>query len=543
MMNNRVLIVLGLLVALSAMLFVGALAGGGIVYALTRRSDAFPVVRAQAVDTETGIVIASIDPESPAAEAGVVRGDILLAIDDEALENTGDLVRYLGDLEPGDEVELTVQHGDDQRALTATLGERDGRAYLGLVPCGGLPRRISVHVGMPGASIVEVMPDSPAEDAGLEAGDVILAVNGQELDSEHPLADLITGYEPGDTVALEVERPGEEPYEVTAQLGEHPEKEDVAYLGVRYVPFPHMGVAPDVVVPFFEHEEFELDELPFALPHGEIGEGLLLLRVAEDSPASAAGLKAGDVIAAIDGESVGSWQAFVETIAERAPGDRVNLTVRPRGDEEEREVEVVLGEHPDEEGKAYLGVTGWLSPYPRLDKGDILPFGEDFDLHDLPFISPEGEIQQGVIVRRVYDDSPASAAGLENGDVITAIDGEAVDNPRALTDAIAERAPGDRITLTLHRSGEEEGSEVEVRLQEHPDEEGKAYLGVSIGGFFRMHRSEGDERPHMFQFSLPHFDFDDLPFDLDELRRRFNFGSPQGEDVPVRWPELSGQST
>jgi S1-C subfamily serine protease len=539
-MNNRVLILLGLLVALSMMLFVGALAGGGIVYALTRMSDAFPVVRAQAIQTEAGIVIASVAPDSPAAEAGVARGDILLAIDDDLLENTGDLVHYLGDLEPGDEVELTVLHGDDQRTLTATLGERDGRAYLGLVPCGGLPRSISVHLGTSGASIVEVLPDSPAEDAGLEAGDVILAVDGQELDSEHALADLIASYEPGDTVTLEVKRPGEEPNDVTVQLGEHPENEDVAHLGVRYVPIPHVEAAPDVVVPFYDHEEFELDELPFALPRHLTVNGLVIVRIAEDSPAFAAGLKTGDVIAAIDGEPIESWQALVDALAGREPGDRVSLTVQPRGDEEEREIEVELGEHPDEEGKAYLGVTGWHVPFPRFDRGDILPFGEGFDL---PFVSPEGEIQQGVIVRQVYDDSPASAAGLENGDVITAIDGVAVDNPRALSDAIAEREPGDRITLTLYRSGEEEEREIEVTLEEHPEEEGKAYLGVSIAGFFRMHHSEGDEHPNLFQFSLPHFDFDELPFDLDELPRRFNFGWPQGEDAPVRWPELSGQST
>lgn len=123
-MNNRVLRVLALLAVLSLAVAAGAIAGGGIVYALTQTRGVVPVARAQAADPGDGIVIASVEPDSPAAEAGAVRSDILLAIDDQILEDRGDLLRCLDELEPGDEVELKVLHGDDQRTLTATLGER-----------------------------------------------------------------------------------------------------------------------------------------------------------------------------------------------------------------------------------------------------------------------------------------------------------------------------------------------------------------------------------------------------------------------------------
>ena len=426
-MNNRILKVLALLVVLCLALGVGAIVGGGIVYALTQVGEAIPVVKAQEADPEFGIVIASVVPESPAAEAGVVRGDILLEIDDEALEHPSDLVRYLGELEPGDEVELRVLHGDDKRTLTATLGERDGKPYLGLIPCDGLHKTVEVHFGSPGAAIVEVVPDSPAEQAGLQEGDVILAVDGQELDAENALADLIADHEPGDTVILKVERPGEEPYEVTVELGQHPEKEDAAYLGVRYLPFPRFGV--------------------------------------------------------------------------------------------------LRGEH--------------------------LPFGEfnrfdEFEFDDLPFVFPDGEIEQGALVRRVFEDSPASAAGLERGDVITAVDGEPVESPQSLTDALTEREPGDKITLTVYQRDAGEEREIEVTLGEHPEKEGRAYLGVLLGGFFRMERFfEGDEQPHRFRFFIPPFGFeapfDELPFDLDELPRGFKFRWPPGEPGD-EWPGCLGDS-
>jgi S1-C subfamily serine protease len=415
-MNNRVLKVFGLLVAFSVVLFVGAIVGGGIVYGLTQMGDVLPAVRAQEADPGYGIVIASVEPDGPAAEAGVVRGDILLEIDGEALENSGNLVSYLDELEPGDEVELKVLHGDNLRTLTATLGERDGRAYLGLVPCGGLSKevKVDVQVDLPGAVIVEVMPDTPAEKAGLQKGDVIVAVDGKKLDAENNLADLIANYKPGDTVTLEIERPDdEESFEMTVELGEHPDKEDTAYLGVRYSTLPWFS---------------DLKALPF----------------------------------------------------------------------------------------------------------------EEFEFGESPLVFPEGEVEQGAIIQRVCEDSPASAAGLEKGDVITAIDGEPVESPQALADAIAEREPGDTITLTVYQREGEEEREIEITLADHPDEEGRAYLGVLIGGFFRIERHlEGGELP--FDFELP-FDLDELPerfrfelpfeewhFDLEELPERFEFRWPPGE--------------
>ena len=181
-MNNRILKALALLAGFSLLLFVGAIMGGGIVYALTQLGDVLPAVSAQEADPGYGVVLASVEPDGPAAEAGVVRGDILLEIDGEALEDLGELVRRLDGMEPGDEVELTVLHGDNLRTLTANLGDRDGGAYLGVFPCGGLHKEIDVDVRIdgPGAVVVEVMPDTPAEEAGLQERDVILAVDGQD---------------------------------------------------------------------------------------------------------------------------------------------------------------------------------------------------------------------------------------------------------------------------------------------------------------------------------------------------------------------------
>jgi membrane-associated protease RseP (regulator of RpoE activity) len=218
-----------------------------------------------------------------------------------------------------------------------------GRTEVIVQPTVELERRQSIQVITPGAVITEVVPDSPADQAGLREGDVILAVDGQQVSVDGDLADLIAGYQPRDRVTLEVQRSGQEPRRVPVELAEHPEEEGVAYLGVFYsssLRFQPPG----------------LEGMPFTLPHGGTWQGVVVTLVVEGSPADDAGLKEGDMIAAIDGEPLANPEQLSDAIAERRPGDRVTLSVLRSGDWE-REIEVRLGEHPDQAGRAYLGVS------------------------------------------------------------------------------------------------------------------------------------------------------------------------------------------
>lgn len=89
-----------------------------------------------------------------------------------------------------------------------------------------------------GALVAEVVPDGPADDAGIEAGDqdlrfqgqevtgggdVIVSVDGQEVIAESDLAEAVSGHGPGDTVVIEVLRDGETE-EIEVELGERPEQ-------------------------------------------------------------------------------------------------------------------------------------------------------------------------------------------------------------------------------------------------------------------------------------------------------------------------------
>jgi hypothetical protein len=122
-----------------------------------------------------------------------------------------------------------------------------------------------------------------------------------------------------------------------------------------------------------------------------------------------------------------------------------------------------------------------------------------------------------VVIQRVVENGPAAEAGLRPNEVITTIDGEPIDNPRALVELIAQHEPGDTITLTVYQPDEGGEREIEVTLAEHPEKAGVAYLGVMIGAFIRIHRQEnGSQSPEP---ALP-----------DELFRFFRapFGEWQG---------------
>ena len=94
-----------------------------------------------------------------------------------------------------------------------------------------------------GALITAVAEDSAAGRAGLQVGDLIIAIDGSPFENEEDLVDLITDFEPGDTITIALAGPGREPDRmVKVTLGRHPERGgETAYLGITYRMVPADG--------------------------------------------------------------------------------------------------------------------------------------------------------------------------------------------------------------------------------------------------------------------------------------------------------------
>jgi predicted metalloprotease with PDZ domain len=104
----------------------------------------------------------------------------------------------------------------------------------------------------------------------------------------------------------------------------------------------------------------------------------------------------------------------------------------------------------DQQTKGYLGVQ-----LQNLDKSLL----EALDLTD---------VDSGVLVSEVVDDSPADEAGLRRGDVITSFDGKPVRKARDLTRLVADTEPGTEVAVEVARKGETKSLEVEIGRQESP---------------------------------------------------------------------------
>lgn len=86
--------------------------------------------------------------------------------------------------------------------------------------------------------VTEVVPDSPADDAGVKVNDIIIAIDGIALDANHDLSEVIQGHDPGDEIMLTVARRGDDTkvFELEVTLGRNrdDESEIVTYLGISY---------------------------------------------------------------------------------------------------------------------------------------------------------------------------------------------------------------------------------------------------------------------------------------------------------------------
>lgn len=179
------------------------------------------------------------------------------------------------------------------------------------------------------------------------------------MDRENSLGALITSHKPGDSVKLSVQGTDGTEREVTVKLADHPQQAGTAYLGVssggfgrernfdyEFPNLPNMPGMPNIPDTLNPHNFANLTEHP----------GALIQQVTQDSPAEKAGLKAGQVIEAVDSKKLDSAEALSQAITAHKPGDTVTLTVYNQQTDQSSDVQVTLGENPQKAGAAWLGI-------------------------------------------------------------------------------------------------------------------------------------------------------------------------------------------
>lgn len=195
--------------------------------------------------SEPGVLVVSVQSGSPAEKAGLVRGDIIMEINGAAVNSQRDIVQAIASHTKGDTISVNVRHGDEQKTLSVALDEKNGRAYMGalLFPeeHGRLGMRGPENRTPPwadgGALVAQVASGGPADKAGIRRGDIILSVDGVQVDADHSLGALIQDKKIGDTVTISVktrtEQADKPARDLTVTLGSTPDKKK-PWLGVEY---------------------------------------------------------------------------------------------------------------------------------------------------------------------------------------------------------------------------------------------------------------------------------------------------------------------
>lgn len=204
---------------------------------------------------------------------------------------------------------------------------------LALAPAGWLG--VYLDVERQEAVVAEVIPDSPAARAGLEPGDVLLAVDDQATPTRDELVAAIRAARANAPIRLKLRR-GAEERTVTVRLVDRPAAEAS--------PPPAAATRPSAPAqpsaPLAERRAAgKPGYLGVVVDEGE--HGVVVARVFPDGPAAAAAVAVGDVIAAVGTTAVRDLDDLDRALSGRPPGSEVTLALRsPRGD---RTVTVTLG--------------------------------------------------------------------------------------------------------------------------------------------------------------------------------------------------------
>ncbi|MGM0424792.1 MAG: DegQ family serine endoprotease [Thermodesulfobacteriota bacterium] len=157
-----------------------------------------------------GALIASVQEGDPAHEAGLRPGDVIVEVDGEPVRDAGELTRRIGNMQPGQEVEIVFWRKGQERSVQLTLGERDletarrgekqepgpERAdFLGM-QVKQVNEEEARSLDLPavqGLLVTDVEEGSPAAQADVRRGDVILEANGQSVNQTKELQEVLEG--------------------------------------------------------------------------------------------------------------------------------------------------------------------------------------------------------------------------------------------------------------------------------------------------------------------------------------------------------------
>ena len=282
------------------------------------------MAKALQMDDESGVMINEIVDDSPAEKAGLEDGDVILEFNGKSISDNNDLVKAVRRTSPGDNVEVVVlrngknktlnveigkhedksfawvsgdddmhgshfeHYGDGEHKVIVMSGDDDNfvwssggdvsfgfdndRGYMG-VNLDDLNEQMGEYFGVEdgkGALVTEVVEDSPADKAGLKAGDVIVRLGEKEIDSSSALHKAVADTEPEQQMSVKVLRKGQSK-DMSITLGEVPEgsySKRIEFIGEDDNHFT-VHAAPRMSKHFGHGDDVDVRVIRRGAPHGK----------------------------------------------------------------------------------------------------------------------------------------------------------------------------------------------------------------------------------------------------------------------------------
>jgi membrane-associated protease RseP (regulator of RpoE activity) len=256
------------------------------------------------LNTVRGVGVTQVVKNSPAEKAGLRKDDVILRIDGESVNSVRKLNRLVSEMAPDHSVKITVSRGGSEQEVTATIAKRTNSSFAADLLRGepkawkwegnpktwkfegplfkrgqlgdnggelsfflGNSRRIGVstmelnkqladYFGVAdGVLVTSVMEDSPAAKAGVRAGDVITAIDGEKVDSSGGLSRIINRKKEGDVTLTVIRNKSQQTFRVTPKegggfSGTMDEPQVGRRIVIPRIEFPDIDIAmPQIVIP------------------------------------------------------------------------------------------------------------------------------------------------------------------------------------------------------------------------------------------------------------------------------------------------------
>ena len=146
------------------------------------------------------LVVEAIEPDSPAAKAGLKKGDIVVRLEKEPVGSVSAFRETLQAFAPGESINISILRNREPTSVKATLA-----ATSRPIPLNQQKPTLGFEVGAAksgGVPITRIVAGSPAERAKLKVGEVVLKIDGKQLSGPATLQEVLATKSPNDLVTL-----------------------------------------------------------------------------------------------------------------------------------------------------------------------------------------------------------------------------------------------------------------------------------------------------------------------------------------------------